>query len=59
MANIPLVPHKGKCIYCVVDNKTGDVLGMYAKRSWADEALQQLGSDTARVETYVQKPKSR
>jgi len=56
MSLVPIKPRKGKSIYCVVDNKTGEVLGVYkgpGAKSQADADCPRGG----RVETYVQKPK--
>lgn len=55
MTSILIKPHKGRQIYCIVDNKTGRVLGTY-KEAGAKAQAEADCPDDARVEVYVQKP---
>jgi hypothetical protein len=55
MSLIPIKPHKGRQIYCIVDNKTGQVLGTY-KEAGAKTQAEADCPEGARVEVYVQKP---
>lgn len=52
MTSVPLKPHRGKAVYCVVRNVDGEVMGMYRERREATASC----LDGMRVETYVQKP---